>query len=343
MKKILILQPHEDQARAIAKFLKSYSQEFFIVGGIFGDSEDTQSIPYFDKLEKVSADFVFEEKNYDIIVPTASFSTNAILSTRDSIRIGNISFDRNNIQVFDKLPFLDKVEKLQIPIPKTYKNFGEIHEFPVFYKQRYEKGGGSRGIIRSKAELKALSGDKSIFFQEFIDSVGNYDVGFLAKDGIIITMFMHRALYNWPKPGGSAVVLTELYNKKILEYSSIILKNMKYSGWGLIQFKYCHKRKDFVFMEVNAKFWASIEFAFLNNPVFLKELFGIHYEPKKVRCIVFCNRLANYGFIEYTKLMLRYSSCYKLFFPESIKKLFLNLAPVDVKKNHSVLEKMGKK
>ena len=83
------------------------------------------------------------------------------------------------------------------------------------------------------------------------------------------------------------------------------MKNLKYSGWGLIEFKYCPKRKDYVFMEVNAKFWASIEFTLINNPAFFFKLFGIQYEIKKpVNCIIFLDRLAHYGIIDFIVLLL---------------------------------------
>jgi hypothetical protein len=332
VKNILILQPYEDQAKAIAKFLKCHSKDFFIVGGFVDAIEYSPFIPYFDKLVKVSAEFATEEKEYDIIVPTGARSTHVLLSARKSIRIGNILFDQNNLQVFDKIPFLAMVEKLGVPIPETYLKTDEIKEFPVFFKQRFEKGVNLRGILYTRAELEELSQEVPIFYQEFIDSVGNYDVGFLARDGVILTYFMHNALYNWPKPGGSGVVLKTYYNERILEYTSVILKKMNYNGWGLVQFKYCHKRKDFVFMEVNAKFWASIEFAFLNNPAFLRELFGIECKQRKVDCIVFCNRLANYGLIQYVKLMIRFSSCYKLYFFASAKILCFNMVPERGKK-----------
>lgn len=337
MKKILILEPDLDQARSIAKFLKCYSNTFFIVGGFIDGKNSPRSLSFFDKLVKVPSDFVFEEEYYDMIVPTGTRSTSMLLSNRKSIQIGNISFNQNNLQVLDKIPFLEMVEKLQIPIPKIYKNIDEINEFPLFYKQRFEKGRGIRGIINNKSELEALSEEKSIFFQEYIDSVGNYDVGFLAKDGIIITSFMHNALYNYPKSGGSGVVLTRYFNKKLLEYSHKILKKLNYSGWGLIQFKYCPKRKDFVIMEFNAKFWASVELTLLNNPAFLKELFGISYEPKKIHCIVFLNRLAYYGIYEYVKISLTYLSCYRLYFWDSIIILCGNAIPERVKKIMTII------
>ncbi len=48
-------------------------------------------------------------------------------------------------------------------------------------------------------------------------------------------------------------------------------------------------------MEVNAKLWASIEFAFMNNNKFLKYLFGIDYPEEKVDEALFIDRLIALG------------------------------------------------
>jgi hypothetical protein len=52
-------------------------------------------------------------------------------------------------------------------------------------------------------------------------------------------------------------------------------------------------------MEVNAKLWASIEFAFMNNNEFLKYLFGIDYPEKKVDSALFIDRLIALGWAHF--------------------------------------------
>lgn len=333
MKKILILQPHLDQSRAIAKFLKLYSNEFIITGGFENDDQCPSSMPFFDSLKKLSINSNLNFDAYDIILPTGAKSTYSLLKTKNTIQIGNISFHQENLRVFDKLSMLDIVKELQIPIPNTYLDIQSIQEFPVFYKQRIETGGGIRGIIKSSKELEKLSGEKSIFFQEYIASPETYGVGFLARDGNLITYFIQKELYSLPKAGGSGVILTKYEDKKLVYYTEKILKNLKYNGWGLIEFKYCPKRNDFVFMEVNAKFWASIEFALLNNPIFFKELFDIYYNPLDIDCIVFLDRLAHYGIKQYFKLLLSHNSCYKLNFWDSLIVLFASTLPAGLKKS----------
>ena len=74
-------------------------------------------------------------------------------------------------------------------------------------------------------------------------------------------------------------------------------------------------------MEVNAKFWASIELAFMNNSTFLKELFDIDYTAPKIPSVIFMDRLTNYGVVEYVQTTLKYKDFYKLNSLKSISRL----------------------
>ena len=112
------------------------------------------------------------------------------------------------------------------------------------------------------------------------------------------------------------------------------------AGWGLAEFKYCPKRRDFVFMEINAKLWASIEFAFMNNSNFLKYLFGIDYPEKKVDAALFIDRLVALGSSQlFRNLHLFYHSkilSYQA--PSALLRLFLiNIIPPSAK---SILKTM---
>lgn len=331
MKKILILQPYLDQSISIAKFLKKQSNDFFIIGGLYGEEKHINSIPYFDKIDRISADTLLNYPKYDVILPTGANSTNTLLSQIKKIKIGNIEFDQNNLFVFDKIKMLNFVKGMGIPVPKTCFSINEITEYPIFYKQAIETGGGQRGIVRNKEELRALEfKDNFLIFQEYIDSPYTFGVGFLAEDGKLTTSFIQRELLSFPKSGGSGVVLEKFEDKKLIKYTETILKNSNYSGWGLAEFKYCPKRNDYVFMEVNAKFWASIEFAFINNHIFLKELFNLQYKEKNIQCVVYLNRLANYGLLDYIKYGLKYKNCCFLNFKDSLSILIGYYSPIKI-------------
>ena len=171
-----------------------------------------------------------------------------------------------------------------------------------------------------------LINNPKIFFQEYIDSPNTVGVGFLAKDGVLVSSFIQKEILSSPITGGSGVILQQIKNKTLINYTEKIVKKICYSGWGLAEFKYCPKQKTYVFMELNAKFWASLELTFLNNQSFLKHLFNIEYKPENINTIIYLNRSLGIGFKNAFAPLLKYFYKSKvintkLFFYQFIAKL----------------------
>ncbi len=269
MKKVIFLEGHKDQAKALSRFLKATKQyKFFYT--------DQTIIDNFD--------------DYDLIIPSGADSTRSYVERYGSLTIGKITYTKNNLKAFDKILSIQLVRSVGVPAPITYLKKSEITTFPVFYKSLYEQGYSRRGIIRNELDLERVN-DEGIFFQEFIWSKGTYSVGFLAENGKLLTVFPQKEIISYPYHGGSGVILTQVQDKRLIDYTERIIKVFNYSGWGLTEFKYCTKRDDYVFMELNAKFWASLRFAFENNPDFLKYLFDIDYRPKHVQTVIYIDRV----------------------------------------------------
>jgi hypothetical protein len=305
LRKILLLEPNRDQAVAIAKYLKIKSKNSHITALFQTKPSFIFKKRYYDKIIVDNLNNIDLSK-YDLTIPTGSSSTYQLLNKRKQIIIGDIEFKKSNLIVFDKLQFLEIVKSLDIPIPQTYKNKDDIDKFPVFYKEISEKNGGGRGKIVNKTDLDLLKNNKKIFFQDYIDSPYTFGVGFISKNGDLISFFIHKEILSSPITGGSGVILQQIMNKTLIDYTTKILNKIRYSGWGLAEFKYCPKQKTYVFMELNAKFWASLEFAFLNNQNFLKHLFNIEYKPKNTTTMIYLNRFLGVGCKNTFSYLLRY-------------------------------------
>ena len=277
MKKVLVLSPNLDQALAVARLIRRYGKGWILHGGLLnGEKFSRIRAGYYDKMVNVRNLKDFEV--YDCVLPTGARSTYWMVTHVGDFHVGEVLYSKNNILCFDKHNFIQKVAALGVPVPKTYKTFKEINdEYPIFYKPKFEKGGGARGIIRSRKDLEKLPNKHELIFQEYIPGRATYGVGFIAKNGKILTSFQHEELLSLPIEGGSAIYIKRFNDEKLLSYMQRIIHNLKFSGWGLAEFKYCHKRRNYVFMEVNAKLWASIEFALINNNKFLKYMFDISY------------------------------------------------------------------
>lgn len=321
MDRIVILQPYLDQAMAIAKYLKKFSSRYYVVGGWEEGSLKPKRLPYYDEVVLLPGSGDHSAMNGDTVVPTGARSTYREIAQNGPLDLGSVTFDKSSLVVFDKPKTLGIVSGIGVPTPETYYDIDDIPGYPVFYKQDFEIGGGARGILRNKAGCGAIPQDTGLIYQEVIDSSSTYCVAFLARRGSMVTSFIHKELMSHPRVGGSGVVVTTIDEPRLIEYAERILRKLKFSGWGLIEFKHCPKRDDYVFMEVNAKFWASIELAFMNNAAFLKELFGIGYTGPRRPDAIFMDRLAEYGIREYIKTLMKYRSFYRLHTLRSIPRL----------------------
>jgi len=299
MKSILILQPEIDQAISITRFLRRHSSYNLIAclpkksPAFYGRSI------YHDFIDCDAARF--SPADTSIALPTGAESTYRLLSCQGSIRIGSVTMTPPALKAYDKWEMVRWVEKIGIPVPYTTLAPESINGFPLFYKSRYENGAKTRGIAASEAELKGLVENKNLIFQEFIPTPHTFGFGFLADHGRIVTSFSHRENLSFPRTGGSGVFLERIDDPELSSLAQAIIFGLNFSGWGLIEFKYCPKRQKYVFMELNAKFWASIEFALLNQPVFFRELFAVSYPAQDVSRIAFINRIADLGNIEFLR------------------------------------------
>lgn len=297
MKKILIYEAESNQALAVSKFLKKYS-EYYIVGCI----EKTKRFNKINYDEIIVSRFLdIDPFKYDFVLPMGANSSYDITQNYKELHYCNgIRFLDKNLIVYDKPAMLKIAKHAGIPIPKTYYQTEDIVSFPVFYKENFERGAGTLGIAY---HLEGIPSEENLIYQEYIDTPSTYGIGFLAKDGKVITSTIHKEVISQPIDGGSSVVIETFFDEKLIKYTNILVEKLDYQGWGLAEFKYCDKRDDFIFMEINGKFWASVEFMLRNNPLFLFNLLDIEYKAIETKRLLFINRLATYNFKDFIRNM----------------------------------------
>ena len=319
MKSYYIYTPCAPQSLSIAKLLKENSD-----CNIFGIAETKSGCSLYNGFVRES-DIDFSNGD-NVVVPTGAKSTEQLLKQRD-VNLGSITMKRASLAVYDKIEFLKKAESCGVPVPKTWLKSSDIKdgEFPVFYKQKQEKGGGVRGVAMKRGDIPQSQDE--LIFQTFINTKGTYGVGFLASDGKLITHFIHYERESIPPQGGSAVVLEKFNDERLVKYTEMLVEKFNFSGWGLAEFKMNNDKSDFVLMEINAKFWASCEFAFKNNPVFFKELFDLNIHPQNIDRMVFLDRAWENGVL---CLFSTLPSCFNstvVFQYKSLKRMILLFVP----------------
>ncbi|MFH8120335.1 MAG: hypothetical protein QXS37_06040 [Candidatus Aenigmatarchaeota archaeon] len=297
--KLLILEGFLPQGSALAKVFKESDPKSYIESR--NDKKNLYDIILQISTFNIYDAFSYKENfvsqndflKFDYVIPTGARSTKALLNTYNKIKYNDFLIDKTMLVSYKKIRMLEIVKNLDIPTPKTYLSPEEIKEFPIFYKERSEIGiRGIRGIAFRKEDIPKRC---NLLYQEYISSPYTFGVGFLAQDGEILTHFIHREILSTPPIGGSGVIVEAYEDSVLVDYTQRIVKELNYNGWGLAEYKYNPKIDDYVFMEINSKWWASCIFHFFNNPKFLKIPFGVDFKQKKVIRAIFLNRLLELG------------------------------------------------
>lgn len=312
MKSVLLLNPHIDQAAAFARLLREAPDQYRIVGWNETNRRPFLHQLYYDEILIQPFEKKGIEDGYDFVIPTGADSTYRFVQSRGRHRLGEIQFSGDSLKVYDKRFLLAAAAEANIPIPCMYDSPNAVKEFPVFVKDAYENQRATRQrfLARSREMLPESSDDCLI--QEFIDSPYTYGLGFLAQEGEIRTHFIHQELVSIPRQGGSAVILKPFHDSRLIEYSQRLLQALKFDGWGLVEFKYCQKRDDFVLMEINAKFWESLEFALRSHPEFLSHLLGFSRAKEALGQAIFLKRYMMLPLTEQLKFSKALASSYRL-------------------------------
>jgi predicted ATP-grasp superfamily ATP-dependent carboligase len=121
--------------------------------------------------------------------------------------------------------------------------------------------------------------------------------GFLADRSKVMASSLHHEILSIPPHGGSAVAVEACESPQVEQLARRLISDFRYSGWGLIEFKPSARRDTFVLMEVNAKFWASIEFTLRTCPRFPHLLFGIRTEAEPIRRMIWPARALRNGLL----------------------------------------------
>lgn len=292
MRSVLILDPHLDQAIALAKYFRCHAPDWRVYGG----SEEGRK-PYFAPdyfVEIIECDFTDPALagQFDLVIPSGADSTYQWVSAIGDITLGTVRFASQSLAAFDKVRMLEVATIAGVTVPETVYDHTSVNKFPVFFKDRREENRllRNRGIAANAATLARLPDKHELLFQEYIDSPGTYGVGFLARAGEMLTHFAHKETVSLPKTGGAGVVVERSEDPRLIAAAARLLRHLRFDGWGLTEFKFCPRRQEYVFMELNAKFWQSLEFALCNQPKFFSMLFGIDYPADKAEKMVFARR-----------------------------------------------------
>ena len=249
-------------------FLSKYCKEKFISANPIENIE-----AFVDDLSRIS-----KKNEYGVIIPVSTDSTISLSANIEKFENVKIPIaDKNAIlKAHNKEETLKIAKKIGVPIPETHipkdveelKDLSEKMEYPVVIKLR--KSAASVGLqfafspdellkkYNMSGEANAIIDYSKPLIQEYIPGYV-HDVCVLFNKGEPRAALTQKRLWIYPTTGGWGVVNETTHEPELIELTFKLLKKLKWHGVAQVEFKIDNRDKKPKLMEINPKFWGTLE------------------------------------------------------------------------------------
>jgi len=227
------------------------------------------------ELDRRFGEYVYnlvKHEKYDVILPISYAAVDQISHHRERLEpyIQVPLPPRTSVEVAaNKDMTMHCAERIGIDIPKTFypQSLQDVEEiadsitYPVVVKGSRECG--NVGYANSPDELISQYRKISIFspiIQEYISGEG-YGFFALYNHGEARAIFMHRRLREYPVTGGPSSLAESIYDPVLMEKGLKLLDFLRWHGVAMVEFKKNEQTGEYILMEINPKFWGSLELA----------------------------------------------------------------------------------
>ena len=129
-------------------------------------------------------------------------------------------------------------------------------------------------------KLEQLVSHTSVVVQEFFAGIG-VGVEFIADHGTVLAYFQHVRLHEPPSGGGSSYRRSSPVDPQLRDATSKIAQALDYSGIGMVEFRYNFETREWIFIEINGRFWGSLPLAVAAGADFPRFLFEYIVEGRR--------------------------------------------------------------
>jgi predicted ATP-grasp superfamily ATP-dependent carboligase len=180
--------------------------------------------------------------------------------------------------VRDKKNLMQFAEKIGIPTPKTYyvppSRTVPLDSIPVPAVIKPRISSGSFGIIYVTQKEELIPSFQSThekypfpLIQEWIpDGGGTFGISALFDEASNIkAAFVHKKLRMYPIQGGPSTLREGVNHPQIMELGLSLLKSLNWVGVGMLEFKVDPRDGIPKLMELNPRFWGSLQLAIISG------------------------------------------------------------------------------
>lgn len=257
-----------DKNRFALSSLSKYSNQFFLY-------PSPKNVPseFINSLTSL-----VRKHKHDVLMPIHSEDTYLIAKYKSNLEpfIKVPLHDYPTImRVNDKGSLLQIANTLGIRAPRTYlvEDLASISrianelDFPAVIKLRETASSIGISYVYSKEELISkyketisrfnLSSSNYPLIQEYIEGDG-YGVSLLFNQGDLRAKFTHKRLREYPITGGPSSYRISIRHPEMEDIAIGLLKYLNWHGVAMVEFKLDSKTKKPVLIEVNPRFWGSV-------------------------------------------------------------------------------------
>jgi predicted ATP-grasp superfamily ATP-dependent carboligase len=226
-----------------------------------------------------------QKRDYDMIFPVADGSLKPIIMNEEKIsEYTKIALPPRDIfmKSFDKKSTLEIAMQCGVDCPETYfiDDINELNslegnlDYPLIIKPRISSGSRGFKICNSFDELasnyrKVSDEYGSLLIQEYIPHGGELGVYTLFNhDSKPRALTVHERIRSYPVSGGPSTLRKTIKNKvskKAVEIAFKLLKAMNWVGVGMVEFRVDPRDGSLKLMEVNPRFWGSLQLSILSG------------------------------------------------------------------------------
>ncbi|MDN4504232.1 ATP-grasp domain-containing protein [Alteromonadaceae bacterium BrNp21-10] len=257
---------------------------------------------YSDQEWREEIEHILLEKDYDIAIPCderalyplIEFQKNLAVKTKFAVPDGS-----KLGPLFNKVETRLLAEKQGIPVAKgtlldisdkSFKQLSQLYGSPIVLKpaQSYSSEKlnqrNSVQIAKTEADFEQFKQHNQYCLVESYFAGYGVGVSILAKGGEVEAAFAHARVSEPESGGGSSYRKAIAIDSGMLNACQKFCLALKYDGVAMFEFKFNPKTKDWILIEINARFWGSLPlavFAGVDFPaLYACNLLGITIEPK---------------------------------------------------------------
>lgn len=245
---------------------------------------------------------LFKQENYDLVIPCNDHTMIPLQAYRKELEtfapiylLSDRAFDITQ----DKIKTYELAKSNNIPVPKSIiitrnSDISKIlsnFSFPIVLKPRLSVSLDNienKHFVRkiySKDELSnymkyILRENEKVQAQENFIGTG-VGVEVLANKGEILVAFQHIRVHEPLMGGGSTYRKSATLHPELLDATKKSIKKLSYTGVAMIEFKINFDTNQWIFLEINGRFWGSLPLAMSSGVDFPYYLYQLLVNEKK--------------------------------------------------------------